>query len=84
MSKTVQPLSPSTSAEQQTCRHGPGSDVIGQAPGPIDKWLIANARSLRMGFLQDYLLLIDPKVEYVDCYVELLCEDVSLSSGIRC
>lgn len=60
-------------AEQETYR----LNFLGQILGPVDKWLIANARSPRMGFLKDYLMLTNPKVEYVDCCVDLVCEVVS-------
>lgn len=45
-------------------------------PGPIDKWLTTCSRSPRINFLQNYLMLEDPKVEYVDCLVECICEEV--------
>jgi hypothetical protein len=46
-------------------------------PGPIDRWLTVNSHSPRITCLQDYLLLTDINREYVDCFVECICVEVS-------
>jgi hypothetical protein len=67
-------LSPSaTYAERQAYRH----DVL-HLPGPVDRWLLTNIRSPRINFLQDYLMLVDVKNQYVTCFVEIESEEVRL------
>lgn len=46
-------------------------------PGPVDRWLIANSRTPRINFLDNYLMLDDPSCEYVTCIVEPRREIVS-------
>jgi|SRR5882762_1449901 hypothetical protein len=61
------PLSPSaTYAERQAYRR----DVL-HLPGPVDRWLLTNIRSPRIDFLQDYLMLVDVKNQYVACIAEI-------------
>ena len=65
-------LPSATCAEQQAYHLGvPGF------PGSIDQWLIANACSLWINHLGDYLMLRDPSSEYVTCIVKRHCENVS-------
>lgn len=71
------PLSPtrgpsSTYAEHQAYRLG-----VAGYPGPVDRWLISNSRSPRIDFLQNHLLLDNPKYEHVICTVEPRYEVVS-------
>lgn len=67
-------LSPSaTFAECQAYRHEHN------LPGPVDKCLIANSRSTRIGFLQDYLMLHDVNgASCVVCHVESVCVKVCI------
>lgn len=46
-------------------------------PGPVDRWLTANSRCPRIGFLQDYLMLEEVQTEYVTCVVEREYPEVS-------
>jgi hypothetical protein len=52
--------------------------VVLNLPGPVDRWLTTNSRSPRIDFLQDYLMLEDVRVEYVDCVVESVCVKVCI------
>lgn len=54
-----------TYAERKAYRE----DVL-KLPGPVDRWLSANLRCPRIGFLQDYLMLEEIQTEYVNCVVE--------------
>ena len=70
----MQHLAPpsATYAEQQAYRLG-----IPGFPGHVDRWLIANSRSPQINHLSDYLMLRDPSSEYVTCFVERRCNNVS-------
>lgn len=47
-------------------------------PGPVDRWLIANIRSNRIGFLGDYLMLVDINgADCVECCIRSTCVKVS-------
>jgi hypothetical protein len=48
-------------------------------PGPIDRWLITNARSPRISFLQDYLMIAPVASEYVTCVVNVVHRSVTVS-----
>jgi hypothetical protein len=49
-------------------------------PGPIDRWLTTNARSPRISFLQDYLMITAIASEYVVCIVEMAQVQRAVSS----
>jgi hypothetical protein len=61
-----------TYAERKAYRE----DVL-KLPGPVDRWLTANLRCPRIGFLQDYLMLEEIQTEYVNCVVEREYAEVS-------
>jgi hypothetical protein len=67
-----------TYTEQQMYRQ----EVL-HLPGPVDRWLIANIRSPRINFLQNYLMF-EEGYGYVACSVEIESEEVSsLSTSTR-
>jgi len=74
-----------TYAERRAYRE----DVL-KLPGPVDRWLTANSRCPRIGFLQNYLLLEEVQTEYVTCVVEREYVEVSatpfhhISFKLRC
>lgn len=48
-------------------------------PGRVDRWLISNSHSVRIAFLQDYLMLEDINgADCVVCHIERVCVMVSI------
>lgn len=57
-------------------------DVL-KLPGPVDRWLTANARMPRLSFLHSYLMFTGVQNEHVTCLVEREYTDVSAIININ-